>query len=203
MNSWTEQLKSLQTKLIAMSPIDVDANVTNAVRLFNQAHNEILSNGATKIHLSPLWADMSYVVPPINPKIVPYLCLRKIAENVNVPTTWLFLLPYKLSIGNSHGNISFLNENILYVDKNGYATDECLMAFYDGKEMGLLNEDEPFIFSNSPTTNQFLDEAKKALTEMAEKSGLTFDGILETLSPTHIDAPFPHENNHNFLDGEE
>ena len=68
------------------------------------------------------------------------------------------------------------------------------MAFQDGKEYGLVDEDEPFLFTNSDMMNEFIESAETYLGKMADELGVSFDTVMDIIGGNIIEAPFPHEN---------
>jgi len=193
--TWMDEMNTLQSKMIEASPISISDELFHAVNLFINARNEILRNGATKIHLSPFWSEAGFILaPPVNPNIVNYLLLKDIAQEAKVPITWLYMLPFTVQIDSAARHIRFQNKEIMYVDDDGNATPECLMAYHDGVEAQLIDKDEPFIFLNTEFVQSYIDTTKELLQNMADENGMTVEMVLETMSPTHIDAPFPYEN---------
>lgn len=192
--TWLDKMNTLQTKLIEASPITIGDELVNAVNFFRRAHDEVLSNGSVKLHLSPFWAEAGFVVPPLNPYIVNYLLLKEIADREGVPVTWLYLMTYTAQIDAAARFVTFTNKDIMYVDDDGNATPACLMAYHDGVEANLIDEDEPFIFANTKFTESYINSTKEVLQEIADTHGLTLDVVLEHMSPSHIDSPFPYEN---------
>lgn len=192
--TWLDEMNALQSKLIAVSPIEIGDELVNAVNLFRNAHAEVLQNGSVKLHLSPFWAEAGFVLPPVNSTIINYMLLKEIAEREGVPVTWLYMMPYKAQIDAAARFVTFSNEAIMYVDDDGNATPTCLMAYHDGVEANLIDEDEPFIFANTKFTESYINSTKEVLQDIAEKQGLTFEMVLEHMSASHIDSPFPYEN---------
>jgi hypothetical protein len=192
--TWLDKMNALQKKLIDASPITIGDELVNAVNLFRNAHAEVLQNGSVKLHLSPFWAEAGFVLPPVNSTIINYMLLKEIADREGVPVTWLYMLPYSAAIDSAARFVSFNSDDIMYVNDDGNATPTCLMAYHDGVEANLIDEDEPFIFANTKFTESYINSTKEVLQDMAEKQGLTFEMVLEHMSPTHIDSPFPYEN---------
>lgn len=193
--TWLDEMNALQTKLIAESPIQISDDLFNAMKLFRNAHREILQRGATSIHLSPFWSEADFIlVPPVNGRIVTYLFLKEVAKQEGVPITWLYMLPFTAQIDDAARYINFYKDEIMYVDDEGNATPNCLMAYHDGVKDGLIDKDEPFIFLNTEFVQSYIDMTKQVLQTMADENNMTFEMVLDSMSPSHIDAPFPYEN---------
>ena len=192
--TWLDKMNTLQTKLIEASPITIGDELFDAVNLFRRAHEEVLQNGAVKLHLSPFWAEAGFVIPPVNSSIINYMLLKEIADREGVPVTWLYILPYSAAIDSAARFVTFTKDDIMYVNDDGNATPACLMAYHDGVDANLIDEDEPFIFANTKFTESYINSTKEVLQDIADKHGLTLDVVLEHMSPSHIDSPFPYEN---------
>jgi len=193
--TWMNQMKALHERMIKASPIRIADELVDAVRFFRNAHEEILSKGSTSIHLSPYWARADLVMmPPINPEIVNYIMIRELAEREGVPMTWLLMLPYTAQIDSAARFINFKEGDIMYVDDEGNATPNCLIAYHDGVAASLIDEDEPFIFANAEYVDSYLQSTEEVLQQMAKSQGLTKEQVLHKMSPDYIDAPFPYEN---------
>ena len=193
--TWLDEMNALQTKLVEASPIEIGDELFNAMRVFREAHADVLQMGATKIHLSPFWGDAGFILPPpVNPKIVNYIFLNEIAQREGVPVTWLYMMPYKAQIDAAARHVFFTEGDIMYVDDDGNATPNCLMAYHDGVSDGLIDKDEPFIFANTEFTDTYISMSNEALQEMADHQGMSVEMVLEQFSPTHIDSPFPYES---------
>lgn len=192
--TWLEQLNTLQMKLVDASPIDVSNDLFNAVNLFHDAYNEVAQRATNSLHISPYWAEAGRLMPPINPHMVTYLAVRDIAEMYDVPMTWIYLLPFTVQIDAAARSVIFTSDQILYVNKEGYATPATLMAWHDGKQAGLIDEDDEFLFASSDFTKEYTTSANQALEDIAKSMGTTKEQIQEIMSSTHIEAPFPYEN---------
>jgi hypothetical protein len=193
--TWLDEMNALQTRLVEASPVMIGDELFNAMRLFRTAHSEIIGKGSSTIHKSPYWARADLVmIPPVNHNIVNYIMMREVAEREGVPITWLMMLPYKAQIDDAARYIHFTDDQIMYVDEEGNATPNCLIAYHDGVEASLIDEDEPFIFANNDFTNAYLQSTEQVIQQMADEQGLTKEAVLLHLSPNHIDAPFPYEN---------
>ena len=192
--TWLEQLNTLQSKLVDASPIDVSNELFDAVNLFQDAYSEVAQRATESLHISPYWAEAGRLMPPLNPEMVVYLAVRDIADMYDVPLTWIYLLPFNIQIDNAARSIIFSNEQIMYVNKEGYAVPRTLMAWHDGKQAGLIDEDDEFLFTSSDFTKEYTTSANQALEDMAKSMGATKKQIQEMMSSTHIEAPFPYEN---------
>lgn len=192
--TWLEQLNTLQSKLVDASPIDVSNDLFNAVNLFHNAYNEVAQRATESLHISPYWAEAGRLLPPLNPEMVTYLAVRDIANMYNIPTTWIYLLPFTIQIDAAARSVIFTSKQIMYVNEEGYATPATLMAWHDGKQEGLIDEDDEFLFANSDFTNEYTANANQTLEEMAKSMGATKEQVQQMMSSTHIEAPFPHEN---------
>jgi len=192
--TWLEQLNTLQSKLVDASPIDVSNELFDAVNLFHNAYKEVAQRATESLHISPYWAEAGRLLPPLNPEMVTYLAVRDIANMYNVPTTWIYLLPFTIQIDAAARSVIFTSKQIMYVNEEGYATPATLMAWHDGKQAGLIDEDDEFLFANSDFTNEYTTNANQTLEDMAKSMGATKEQVQQMMSSTHIEAPFPHEN---------
>jgi hypothetical protein len=192
--TWLEQLNTLQSKLVDASPIDVSNELFDAVNLFHNAYKEVAQRATESLHISPYWAEAGRLLPPLNPEMVTYLAVRDIANMYNVPTTWIYLLPFTIQIDAAARSVIFTSKQIMYVNEEGYATPATLMAWHDGKQAGLIDEDDEFLFANSDFTNEYTTNANQTLEDMAKSMGTTKEQVQQMMSSTHIEAPFPHEN---------
>jgi len=192
--TWFEQLNTLQSKLIEGSPHHVPDDLFNAVNLFQQAHSEVAQQATESLHISPYWAEATRLVSPLNSEMVVYIAVRRIAKDFNVPITWIYLMPFNIQIDAAARLVSFSSKEMMLTDKEGYATPTTLVAWYDGKKAGLIDDDEEFLFAKSDFTKQFTANANQTLEGMAKSMGATKEQVQEMMSSTHIEAPFPHEN---------
>ena len=192
--TWLEQLNTLQSKLVDASPISVSNDLFNAMNLFHNAYNEVAQRATESLHISPYWAEAGRLMPPLNPEMVTYLVVRDIAVMYDIPITWIYLLPFKIQIDNAARSVIFISEQIMYVNKEGYATPATLMAWHDGKQAGLIDEDDEFLFASSDFTKEYTTNANQTLEDMAKSMGATKEQIQQMMSSTHIEAPFPYEN---------
>lgn len=192
--TWLEQLNTLQSKLVDASPIDVSNELFDAVNLFQDAYSEVTQRATESLHISPYWAEAGRLLPPLNPEMVLYLAVRDIAKMYDVPMTWIYLLPFNIQIDAAARSVIFTSNQIMYVNEEGYATPATLMAWHDGKQAGLIDEDDEFLFANSDFTKEYTANANQTLEDMAKSMGATKEQVQQMMSSTHIEAPFPHEN---------
>ena len=192
--TWLEQLNTLQMKLVDASPIDVSNELFDAVNLFQVAYNEVAQRATESLHISPYWAEAGRLMPPLNPDMVLYLAVRDIAKMYGVPMTWIYLLPFNIQIDSAARSVIFTSNQIMYVNEEGYATPATLMAWHDGKKAGLIDEDDELLFAQSDFTKDYTTNANQTLEDMAKSMGTSKEQIQQMMSSTHIEAPFPHEN---------
>lgn len=177
------------------SPFEVSDELYDAVMLFKNAQNKIHKRASKTTHISPYWSEASrLLMPAINPEILCYTIFNEIAERYNIPVTWVHLLPYSFQIDHGARHITFKDKAIKYLDDDGCSTELTLMAFQDGKDDGLVDEDEPFLFANSDMMNEFIESAETYLGKMADELGVNFDTVMDIIGGNIIEAPFPHEN---------
>ena len=194
MKSWIERLDKLQSRLIESSPHFVFDPLFNAVNLFQNAHNEVTQRATETVHISPYWAEAGRLMPPFNPQLATYIAVRTISKDFEVPMSWIYLMPFNLQIDAAARSVTFTSEQIMFIDSEGYATPTTVMAWYDGKQAGLIDEDEEFLFAKSDFTKKYTANANQALEDMAKSMGATKKQVQEMMSSTHIEAPFPCEN---------
>ena len=194
LGTWLEQMNTLQTHLVDASPIDVSNELFDAVNLFQDAYTEVAQRATDSLHISPYWAEAGRLLPPLNPEMVLYLAVRDIADMYAVPMTWVYLLPFTIQIDAAARSVIFTSNQIMYVNEEGYATPATLMAWHDGKQAGLIDEYDEFLFANSDFTKEYTASANQALEDMAKSMGASKEQIQEMMSSTHIEAPFPYEN---------
>jgi len=192
--TWLEQMNTLQSKLVDASPIDVSDELFDAVNLFQSGYNEVAQRATDSLHISPYWAEAGRLMPPLNPDMVLYLAVRDIAKMYDVPMTWIYLLPFTIQIDAAARSVIFTSKQIMYVNEEGYATPATLMAWHDARQWGLIDEDDEFLFANSDFTKEYTASANQTLEDMAKSMGATKEQIQEMMSSTHIEAPFPYEN---------
>ena len=193
--TWLEQMSTLQRTMVKESPFEVSDELYDAVMLFKNAQSEVHKRASKTTHISPYWSEASrLLMPAINPEILCYTVFSEIAERCNRPVTWIYLLPFSLQIDHGARHISFKDKEIKYLDSDGCSTELTLMAFQDGKDEGLVDEDEPFLFANSDMMDEFIESAETYLGKMADELGVNFDTVMDIISGNIIEAPFPHEN---------
>ena len=193
--TWFEQMSALQSTLVKESPFEISDELYNAVMLFKDAQSEVHKRASKTTHISPYWSEASrLLMPAINPQILCYTVFSEIAERYNIPVTWVHLLPYSFQIDHGARHITFKDKQIKLLDNDGCSTELTLMAFQDGKEYGLVDEDEPFLFTNSDMMNEFIESAETYLGKMADELGVSFDTVMDIIGGNIIEAPFPHEN---------
>ena len=194
--SWLQTMSRLEQELAEESPYVLSDELSNAVKLFKGLQDDVVNYGSKTNMVSPFWMEATRLLaPPINPQLVVMKALQEVAEQKGVPLTWLYLFPFQLQIDSAARHISFKSQtNIMYTDEDGYATSECLVAFHDGKEQGMIDEDEPFIFALNQFTEDYNKEANKAIETLSDSMGVTKKKFIEMASGESIDAPFPHEN---------
>lgn len=193
--TWFEQMSALQSTLVKESPFEISAELYNAVMFFKDAQSEVHKRASKTTHISPYWSEASrLLMPAINPEILCYTVFSEIAERYNIPVTWVHLLPYSFQIDHGARHITFKDKQIKLLDDDGCSTELTLMAFQDGKEYGLVDEDEPFLFTNSDMMNEFIESAETYLGKMADELGVNFNTVMDIIGGNIIEAPFPHEN---------
>ena len=193
--TWFEQMSALQSTLVKESPFEISDELYNAVMLFKDAQSEVHKRASKTTHISPYWSEASrLLMPAINPEILRYTVFSEIAERYNIPVTWVHLLPYSFQIDHGARHITFKDKQIKLLDDDGCSTELTLMAFQDGKEDGLVDEDEPFLFTNSDMMNEFIESAETYLGKMADELGVNFNTVMDIIGGNIIEAPFPHEN---------
>lgn len=193
--TWFEQMSALQSTLVKESPFEISDELYNAVMLFKDAQSEVHKRASKTTHISPYWSEASrLLMPAINPEILRYTVFSEIAERYNIPVTWVHLLPYSFQIDHGARHITFKDKQIKLLDDDGCSTELTLMAFQDGKEDGLVDEDEPFLFANSDMMNEFIESAETYLGKMADELGVNFNTVMDIIGGNIIEAPFPHEN---------
>lgn len=193
--TWFEQMSALQSILVKESPFEISDELYNAVMLFKDAQSEVHKRASKTTHISPYWSEASrLLMPAINPEILRYTVFSEIAERYNIPVTWVHLLPYSFQIDHGARHITFKDKQIKLLDDDGCSTELTLMAFQDGKEDGLVDEDEPFLFANSDMMNEFIESAETYLGKMADELGVNFNTVMDIIGGNIIEAPFPHEN---------
>lgn len=193
--NWLETMKALQKKLAKESPLGVSDELHHAVVLFNDLQREAIEYGGMTNTVSPFWMEARRIIyPPLNGELVVMKALKEVAEQNNVPLTWLYLLPFKLQIDDAAHHITFKSNGINYTDKEGYATAECLVAFHDGKKDGVIDADEPFIFAMNQFAEDYSEKANEAIDTMSKEMGVTKEKFIQMVSGESVDAPFPHEN---------
>lgn len=193
--SWLNDMAVLQKRLVKNSPYTLSDELFNAVNVFRELQNDVLRLGSKTNTVSPFWMKSSYfLTPPVNPKLIVMKGLQEVAEQEGVPLTWLYLLPFHLQIDSAARHVSFMDSIIHYVDDEGYATSECLIAFHDGKEEGLIDDDEPFVFAVGDFIEKYSEDAKEAVETLSGDMGVSTKDFIKIISGEHIDAPFPYEN---------
>lgn len=193
--TWFEQMSALQSILVKESPFEISDELYNAVMLFKDAQSEVHKRASKTTHISPYWSEASrLLMPAINPEILRYTVFSEIAERYNIPVTWVHLLPYSFQIDHGARHITFKDKQIKLLDDDGCSTELTLMAFQDGKDDGLVDEDEPFLFANSDMMNEFIESAETYLGKMADELGVNFNTVMDIIGGNIIEAPFPHEN---------
>jgi len=193
--TWFEQMSALQSTLVKESPFEISDELYNAVMLFKDAQSEVHKRASKTTHISPYWSEASrLLMPAINPEILRYTVFSEIAERYNIPVTWVHLLPYSFQIDHGARHITFKDKQIKLLDDDGCSTELTLMAFQDGKDDGLVDEDEPFLFANSDMMNEFIESAETYLGKMADELGVNFNTVMDIIGGNIIEAPFPHEN---------
>ena len=193
--TWFEQMSALQSTLVKESPFEISDELYNAVMLFKDAQSEVHKRASKTTHISPYWSEASrLLMPAINPEILRYTVFSEIAERYNIPVTWVHLLPYSFQIDHGARHITFKDKQIKLLDDDGCSTELTLMAFQDGKDDGLVDEDEPFLFANSDMMNEFIESAETYLGKMADELGVNFNTVMHIIGGNIIEAPFPHEN---------
>ena len=199
-DSWLEQMGTLQSTLVKESPFEISDELYDAVMLFKNAQSEVHKRASKTTHISPYWSEASrLLMPAINPEILCYTVFSEIAGRYNIPLTWVYLLPYSLQIDHGARHISFKDKEIKYLDDDGCSTELTLMAFQEGKDEGLVDEDEPFLFANSKMMNVFIESAENYLGMMAENLGVNFNTVMDIINGNIIEAPFPHENDDSLV----
>ena len=193
--TWLEQMATLQSTLVKESPFAISDELYDAVMLFKNAQSEVHKRAGKTTHISPYWSEASrLLMPAINPEILCYTVFSEIAGRYNIPVTWVHLLPYSFQIDHGARHISFKDKEIKFLDGDGCTTELTLMAFQDGKDDGLVDEDEPFLFANSDMMNEFIESAENYLGMMAESLAVDIDTVMDIINGNIIEAPFPHEN---------
>ncbi len=193
--TWLEQMSALQSTLVKESPFEISDELYNAVMLFKNAQSEVHKRASKTTHISPYWSEATrLLMPAINPEILCYTVFSEIAERYDKPVTWVYLIPYSLQIDHGARHITFKDKAIKYLDDDGCSTELTLMAFQDGKDEGLVDEDEPFLFVNSEMMDVFIKSAEGHLDNMADSLGVNIDTVMDIINGNIIEAPFPCEN---------
>lgn len=192
---WFEKMNLLHKTLIEKSPLRINDELYNAVMFFRKARHEVVMMGGNTAHISPFWSDAELILPPPNnPSLVMYLALKEVAESHGVPVSWLYLLPYTVSIDSAVRQVMFKEGVISYTDLEGYARHESVIAHHEGVKAGLIDEDEPLPFALSPFAEEYSGSVNEVVQEISKQYGVTKDEAKNILQGKHIDAPFPYEN---------
>lgn len=192
---WFEKMNLLHKTLIEKSPLRINDELYNAVMFFRKARHEVVMMGGSTAHISPFWSDAELILPPPNnPSLVVYLALKEVAESHSVPVSWLYLLPYTVSIDSAVRQVMFKEGVISYTDLEGYARHESVIAHHEGVKAGLIDEDEPLPFALSPFAEEYSGSVNEVVQEISKQYGVTKDEAKNILQGKHIDAPFPFEN---------
>ena len=188
-------MTSVQKELVLQSPLPIEDDVYEAVMLFRKARHDVVMRGGESAHISPFWTDAELILPhPVNPSLVHYLALNGVAERMDIPLTWLYLMPHSINIDSAARQINFLDDAIRYTDKEGYAQHECVLAHHDGVLAGLVDKDEPLPFARSPFAEEYEVSVNEVIDKVSAQYGVTDEQALNIMQGKHIDAPFPCEN---------
>ena len=193
--NWLEQMEALQQRLVAKGVQTISDELYRSVMLFRDARAEVAKLAMKTANTSPFWGNAELIMlPPSNPSLVVYLAMKEVAVREQVPLTWLYLLPFKLNIDSAAHQIAFKGGAIRYTNEEGEANHEAVLAFHDGKEAGLIDQDEEFIFIESKFAKKYVNEVEESLKELSLHLGVTKEQAQSIADGTHIDAPFPCEN---------
>ena len=193
--NWMEQMTSVQKELVKQSPHPIEDDVYDAVMLFRKARHDVVMRGGESAHISPFWTDAELIMlHPVNPSLVRYLALNGVAERMDIPLTWLYLMPHSINIDSAARQVNFSDGAIRYTDKEGYAQHECVLAHHDGVMAGLIDKDEPLPFARSPFAEEYELSVNEVIDKVSAQYGVTDEQALCIMQGKHIDAPFPCEN---------
>lgn len=194
MSTLYNQVDSCKYILVDASPIDIDAKVIEATRMYMDAGKELFSLASKTAHIHPAWCHHDFLGhAPFNKHLFTHMVLKKVAEDVGAPLSWLYLLDFSIQVDPAQAKVVFEDTEVKMLDEEGYASPLAKAAWYDAKEAGLIDEEE-FLFSLSPELEKSVADAKHIIQSYADENNMSFEKALGEFAMTNIDAPFPHEN---------
>jgi hypothetical protein len=194
MSTLYNQVDSCKHILVDASPIDIDAKVIEATRMYLDAGKELFSLASKTAHIHPAWCHHEFLGhAPFNNHLFTYMVLKKVAEDVGAPLSWLYLLDFSIQVDPAQARVVFEDTEVKMLDEEGYASPLAKAAWYDAKEAGLIDEEE-FLFSLPPGLEKSVAAAKEFIQSHADENNMSFEKALGEFAMTNIDAPFPHEN---------
>ena len=188
------QIDSAKHMLVEASPIPIDEEVVKATRMYLDAGKELFQRASNTAHIHPAWCHSDFLAhAPFNKHLFTYMVLRKVAEGVGAPVSWLYLMDFSIHVDPAQAVVRFADTDVKMIDEDGYATPDAKSAWCDAREAGLI-DDEEFLFSLPPELEKKVADAKHVIQSHADANNMSFAKALGEFAMTNIDAPFPHEN---------
>ena len=161
------------------------------------AHGDILKYAQQTAHIHSFWCSDFFMTTPVARCVVTHLVFEKLSKLHDKPITWFYLLPHKIVIDTAYQKVIFVNEDIKFLDDEGYAKPVTKAAFHAALAQGIIPEDEEFLFQDDPESLEFLTHTKEVIQQISDSLGLSIEDAVKHLTGENFDFTFPHESDKN------
>jgi hypothetical protein len=153
--------------------------ISEPVLLMKKAHQDMHQALLRSGHLHVGYVPVTTV--DISPLIM-YLTAEHFAEQWAVPIAWVLALPMDIKIDPAICYMNVKSDSVLQHHlKDGTVDDILYAAFLEGKDYGIVEQDEPFMFERDPVSEAFTQANGTALSAMADSHDLTAEEYVDEM----------------------
>ncbi len=112
--------------------------------------------------------------------LIMYMTAESFAEKWGVPKAWVLALPMNIIIDPATCYMRVKSEDVLkHHVSDGTVDDILYAAFLEGKEAGLILEDDVFMFERDPAAVTYTKANRESLSNLAGEYDLTSDEYMD------------------------
>ena len=152
-------------------------DIKNAALAMKQAHTRMTSammkSGHQHVGYMP-------VITADYHSLVMFMVAESFGEKWGVPTAWVLALPMNIVIDPATCYMRVKSEDVLKHHVSDGTVDYILYAaFVEGKEAGLIHEDDVFMFERDPMAVAYTKANSESLSNVADAHDLTADEFVK------------------------
>lgn len=195
MSSFLDEVQMFHLKLRGKKfKIDDEFNI---VKPLLDTYNNILTNAQQTAHKHAFWCSDYFMTMPVARCVISQMVFDKLSQYHKIPITWFYLIPHQIVIDAAYQHVNFPDEDIEFLDFEGYAKPVTKAAFYDAKKQGIIDKEEEFLFQDDPDVEMFSKHVNSSLESLADMLGVNVNDLISHMTNEKTDFTFPHESDEN------